>query len=280
MVIHSVPGGGVTHSTDAGPGAASLPDPVLTELAALGRSVATHFGRPQDIEWAYADGRIWLVQARPMTALPPPPLRLSRVQRRLGLQLMDYMAVRPYPLDMSGWVRPGIGRMVERMLGDIIGLRLDINDALPERDGVVERFVPPAPRPTRATPYALAHLPGRIRRFDPARWTDDPRFIRFEQGMSELGALDPQSLGWIELLRACRRTLATADLITDLRVDYLPRTGVDLLRLLALLRLLGASRQLGLLTAGARTRTGDANSCPGGARDPGARRSAGSRGIR
>jgi phosphohistidine swiveling domain-containing protein len=160
---------------------------------------------------------------------------------------------------MSGWIRPGIGRMVERMLGDIIGLRLDIDDALPERDGVVQRFAPPAPRPTRATPSALAHLPGRIRRFDPARWTDDPRFVRFEEGMSELAALDPRSLGWTELLQACRRTLAVADLITDLRVDYLPRTGFDLLRLLVLLRLLGAARQLGLLTAVARTRTGDAN---------------------
>ncbi|HEX3206429.1 MAG TPA: PEP/pyruvate-binding domain-containing protein, partial [Propionibacteriaceae bacterium] len=260
VIVRSTPGGGgVTHSTDADSGAASLPDPVLTELAALGRAVAAHFGRPQDIEWAYADGRIWLVQARPMTALPPPPLKLSRIQRRLGLQLMDYMTVRPYPLDMSGWVRPGIGRMVERMLGEIVGLRLDIDDALPERDGVVERFVPPAPRPTRATPCALARLPGRIRRYDPAHWTDDPRFIRFKDGMSELAALDPRSLGWTELLQACRRTLAIADLITDLRLDYLPRTGFDMLRLLALLRLLGASRQLGLLTAGARTRTGDAN---------------------
>ena len=41
-----------------------------------------------------------------MTALPPPPLRLSRAQRKLGLQLMDYMTVRPYPLDMSGWSGP------------------------------------------------------------------------------------------------------------------------------------------------------------------------------
>jgi phosphohistidine swiveling domain-containing protein len=259
VVIRSTPGGGVTHSTDAGPGPASLPDPVLTKLAVLGRSVATHFGRPQDIEWAYTDGRIWLVQARPMTALPPPPLKLSRIQRKLGLQLMDYMTVRPYPLDMSGWVRPGIGRMVERMLGEIIGLRLDIDDALPERDGVVERFVPPAPRLTRATPYALAHIPGRIRRYNPARWTDDPWFVQFEQGMSQLAALDPRSLSWSELLQVCRRTLAMADLITDLRVDYLPRTGFDLLRLLVLLKLLGASHQLGLLTAGARTRTGDAN---------------------
>jgi rifampicin phosphotransferase len=259
VVIRSTPGGGVTHLTTTGPDPASLPDPVLTQLAALGRSVAAHFGRPQDIEWAHADGRIWLVQARPMTALPPPPLKLSRLRRKIGLQLMDYMSVRPYPLDMSGWVRPGIGRMVERMLGDIIGLRLDIDDALPERDGVVERFVAPAPRPTSATPYAFVRLPGRARRYNPASWTEDPRFAKFEQGMSQLDALDPRSLGWTELLQVCRRTLAVADLITDLRVDYLPRMGFDLLRLLVQLRLLGAPNQLGLLTAGARTRTGDAN---------------------
>jgi rifampicin phosphotransferase len=252
-------GSGHTHSSEVSPGPATLPDTVLTELALLGRSVATHFGRPQDIEWAYAGGRIWLVQARPMTALPPPPLKLSRLQRRAGLQLMDYMSVRPYPLDMSGWVRPGIGRMVERMLAEIAGVGVDIDDVLPERDGVVEQFVPPAPRPSLATPPALARLPGRIRRFHPARWTNDPRFRRFEEDMRKLAALDPQGLGWAELLQACRRTLEVADVITDLRVDYLPRTGWDLLRLRAWLTPLGASHQFGLLTAGARTRTGDAN---------------------
>src|SRR5215213_4025650 len=252
-------GSGHTHSSEVSPGPASLPDTVLTELALLGRTVAGHFGRPQDIEWAYADGRIWLVQTRPMTALPPTPLKLSRLQRRAGLQLMDYMSVRPYPLDMSGWVKPGIGRMVERMLSEIAGVGVDIDDVLPERDGVVEQFVPPAPRPSRATPPALARLTGRIRRFHPAGWTDDPRFRRFEQDMRELGALDPQDLSWVDLLRTCRRTLDVADLITDLRVDYLPRTGWDLLRLRAWLTPLGTSHQFGLLTAGARTRTGDAN---------------------
>ena len=39
----------------------------------------------------------------------------------------------------------------------------------------------------------------------------------------------------------CRRALAATDLITDLRVDYLPRDAVALLRLRALLRLLGSS---------------------------------------
>jgi phosphohistidine swiveling domain-containing protein len=259
VVIHSATDGGVTHSTDTDTEPATLPDAVLTELAAQGRKVAAHFGRPQDIEWAYANGQIWLVQARPMTALPAPPLKLSRTQRKFGLQLMDYMSVRPYPLDMSAWVKPGIGPMVERMLAEIAGIRVAITEWLPERDGVVERFVPPDPRPTRATPYALARLPGRIRRYDPACWTEDPRFVSFERATNELAELDPQTLSWKELLQVCRRAVTVTDLITDLRVDYLPGMGFALLRLWTVLRLLGSSNKFGLLTAGGRTRTDDAN---------------------
>src|SRR5438128_454339 len=40
-------------------------------LAALAKSVAKHFGAPQDIEWAVdREGHLFLLQARPMTALP------------------------------------------------------------------------------------------------------------------------------------------------------------------------------------------------------------------
>lgn len=51
------------------------PDPVLTEaqaaeVAALARRAAEHAGRPQDVEWALADGRLWLLQSRPITARP------------------------------------------------------------------------------------------------------------------------------------------------------------------------------------------------------------------
>jgi pyruvate,water dikinase len=259
VVIRSAAGGGVTRTTEAAPERALLSESALIELARLGRAVTEHFGRPQDIEWAYASGRIWLVQARPMTALPPPPLKLNRIRRKLGLQLMDYMSVRPYPLDMSGWVRPGIGRMVERMLGEIVGVRVDLSDSLPERDGVVDRYVPPAPRPTLATPFALVGLVRRALRYDPARWTADPRFQRFSEAMAELEVVDPRDLDWPELMRHCHRTLETVDLITDLRVDYLPRTGVDLLRLIARLRVLGSPVSVGSITAGVRTRTGDAN---------------------
>jgi phosphohistidine swiveling domain-containing protein len=39
----------------------------LVELAALGRRVEVLFGEPRDVEWAWADGCFWLLQARPIT---------------------------------------------------------------------------------------------------------------------------------------------------------------------------------------------------------------------
>jgi pyruvate,water dikinase len=40
----------------------------LAELAELGRRVEALFGEPRDVEWAWADGQFWLLQARPITA--------------------------------------------------------------------------------------------------------------------------------------------------------------------------------------------------------------------
>jgi len=39
-------------------------------VAELARRVEAQFGSPQDIEWAIAEGNVFLLQARPMTALP------------------------------------------------------------------------------------------------------------------------------------------------------------------------------------------------------------------
>jgi pyruvate,water dikinase len=48
--------------------------PVLAQeqavaVAGLARACASHFGRPQDIEWAASKGRIYLLQSRPITSL-------------------------------------------------------------------------------------------------------------------------------------------------------------------------------------------------------------------
>ena len=48
----------------------TLPDERIQELAVLGHRVADHLRAPQDIEWAIADGTIYLLQARPITTKP------------------------------------------------------------------------------------------------------------------------------------------------------------------------------------------------------------------
>jgi rifampicin phosphotransferase len=45
----------------------------IQSVAAMARSVARHFGCPQDIEWAIANHQLYLLQARPITALQQMP---------------------------------------------------------------------------------------------------------------------------------------------------------------------------------------------------------------
>jgi pyruvate,water dikinase len=66
-ILASRPGGGAAAE-------ACLNTAQVLELAQLGRSVAAHFGSPQDLEWAFdPDGKLWLLQARPITTLFPLP---------------------------------------------------------------------------------------------------------------------------------------------------------------------------------------------------------------
>ncbi|CAN7457936.1 PEP/pyruvate-binding domain-containing protein [Arthrobacter sp. LjRoot14] len=49
-----------------------LDDTAAAALAGYGTRIARHFGSPQDIEWARAGGEFFILQSRPITALPEP----------------------------------------------------------------------------------------------------------------------------------------------------------------------------------------------------------------
>ena len=49
-----------------------LDDKAAAVLAELGVRIEQHYGAPQDVEWARAAGEFFVVQARPITALPEP----------------------------------------------------------------------------------------------------------------------------------------------------------------------------------------------------------------
>lgn len=73
--IVGLAGGGTTKEvTEASASAAqSLPDGAIRDLTRLGTAIEAHFGWPQDVEWAWADGKLFILQSRPITSLYPAP---------------------------------------------------------------------------------------------------------------------------------------------------------------------------------------------------------------
>lgn len=47
-----------------------LPDSWLERVGQFGLALEQVFGAPQDVEWTVADGQLWILQSRPITALP------------------------------------------------------------------------------------------------------------------------------------------------------------------------------------------------------------------
>lgn len=65
----------------------------LTELYRAGGVISAAFGGPQDIEWAMADGQLWILQSRPITtpldAVEPDPPTLRPTRRGDELRIWD-----------------------------------------------------------------------------------------------------------------------------------------------------------------------------------------------
>ena len=77
QIVRSPEGHDVTTPLDPeGGGQPKLTDSEIRSVAELARAVEAHYGCPQDIEFAFAEDRIWLVQSRPITTLDGPQTSL------------------------------------------------------------------------------------------------------------------------------------------------------------------------------------------------------------
>ena len=54
-----------------------LTDAQVIEYAKLGKRIEKHYGKPQDIEWAFAEGKFYIVQSRPITTLKPEVMKAA-----------------------------------------------------------------------------------------------------------------------------------------------------------------------------------------------------------
>ena len=259
VVISPEPGGGTRGQAGAHSGVPFLDADRLRELAGLAGRVEDHFGRPQDIEWALAGGRVYILQSRPMTALPPQPLRLNFVQRRVAPFFIEMFQQRPYPLDVSGWMEQGILAMLQGMAGSL-GVRFPtVEELLPEEDGVVVQLVPTTPQLTLRLLAAPLGVARRARQFKIADWKQDARFAAFLEQVKRLDNQDPETLRWAGAVDIARESFNTMRGITGLRSSYLAGIFLPTLRLRLMLLLLGRARLASSLIAGAETMTSKAN---------------------
>jgi rifampicin phosphotransferase len=106
-VYASAPPSGGTHQREIDAERQTQPaltDAQVVRLTALGRTIETHFGRPQDIEWCLVDDDFHIVQSRPITTVFPVPEtgdRENHVYISVGHQQMMTDAMKP--LGLSIW---------------------------------------------------------------------------------------------------------------------------------------------------------------------------------
>jgi rifampicin phosphotransferase len=69
--LHLAETGGILQKNNENPKARALTDEQILELTKLIKRCEDHYGLPVDIEWAYEAGKLYLLQARPITTYVP-----------------------------------------------------------------------------------------------------------------------------------------------------------------------------------------------------------------
>jgi len=262
VMIRARSGGGTDHlKGSAATDVPALPDRALRRLARLGAAIERHFGRPQDVEWAWASEELSIVQARPITALPEPAPRPSRPMKLWTGILTELLPDRPYPLEVTTW---GPQLLVSAILAPMfrnLGVAVRLDRSIVEEDGVVVRFTDRFPfRPTPRILLAPLRLLRLARRYDPAHWQSDPLLMEVQTRARALEARDLQALSWAGLLDTVHEALTIPHLMGELRIRYLLPRMPAVGRLRLMLTLLRAGDRFGtLLFTGLETRTLEAN---------------------
>ncbi len=120
-------------STDAGNGRV-LTDEQVRTLVSYGEAIEQVFGSPQDIEWSIAEGRFWMLQARPITTLfpvPVPPPQDGALHVYYSFNHRQGMTRAMPPLVVDYWLR------TIRTTLEVLGLRPTSNPMVAMAGGLV-----------------------------------------------------------------------------------------------------------------------------------------------
>ena len=136
--IWLLPNGGTEEKPNARHDSFALPDTQILELARLIGHVERLYEMPIDIEWAYAKGQLFLLQARPITAyVPLPPAMVTQPGKRRRLYLDITISVQGMyePISVAS---VSFFRLFHKRVGNMLFWRdlsrNDIDSAIPWAD--------------------------------------------------------------------------------------------------------------------------------------------------
>ncbi len=192
---------------------------LVERIAALARELETLFGRPQDVEWAVAGGAVRLLQSRPITALPAPPVplpvevpegRWERDDHHAVLSPLGWTWFAPYPKAMARSL--GAFLPLKDVLARNVGGHLYLQMVMEGGDGappprwvlwLVSRLIPAM---RRANEKCVELLDGEtyLRTID--EWESEGRRA-MRDATDALYDPDPTALSNDELLACIRRAL-------------------------------------------------------------------------
>jgi len=266
VTIRSKAGGGTEQVTliQGAADTGTLPLQAIHKLSQLGIDIERHYGSPQDIEWAWVKdetktGRFFILQARPMTALPEPLPPVSGPMRMIIPVLAEMWQTRPYPLDtttFTGTVERAIGNFLVTMIGRSAP---NPDEMLLEEDGVVVQFTPPQLHPSPSMLVMPWIAMWRTRHYDPARWEADPLLAELIVQARALERHDLRSFTWTQNIETLHESLAWIPRVMELRERYFPQALLGLGGLSLLLALARRRDRFGVLTSGIKTKTTETN---------------------
>jgi rifampicin phosphotransferase len=102
--VYRVRGDALVAADVGGDGEPVLSAGQVVRLVGLGKRIEAELGRPQDIEWCLAGGRLFVVQSRPITTLfPIPPVDDGGYHVHLSVGHQQMMTDAMRPLGLSCW---------------------------------------------------------------------------------------------------------------------------------------------------------------------------------
>ncbi len=118
-VLVSKAGGGMEETTLNDPQKASLTDAQVKAVTELVTKVEAHYSLPMDIEWAYEDDVLYLLQARPITTyVPLPEMMITAPGAEKYLYLDMIVLTQGFQDSLSVMGNETWGKMLEAIKGD------------------------------------------------------------------------------------------------------------------------------------------------------------------